>query len=59
MPTANFPILLAETVKDFSAAGNLVFDAQIAALCLDCEVAALVTEDRDFNQFEHLRIERL
>lgn len=59
MPSSNFPKLLAETVRKFDSVGNLVFDAQIAALCLDCKVSALVTEDRDFDRFRGLRIERL
>ena len=59
MPSADFPTLLAETVRKFDTTGNLVFDAQIAALCLDCRVTALVTEDRDFDRFRRLRIERL
>jgi len=36
--------------------GNLAFDAQIVALCRECRVRALLTEDRDFGRFA---VERL
>jgi len=39
--------------------GNFVFDAQIAALCLEGGVTTLVTEDRDLDRFKNLQIERL
>jgi predicted nucleic acid-binding protein len=31
--------------------GNLVFDAQIAAVCLEHGATTLLTEDRDFSRF--------
>jgi predicted nucleic acid-binding protein len=33
------------------AIGNLVFDAQIVAVCREVGVSALLTEDRDFDRF--------
>ncbi len=38
------------------ARGNLAFDTQIAALCLEHRVAELWTADRDFARFRGLRI---
>lgn len=40
----------------FSASGNLVHDAHIAALCLEHGVSELLTADRDFSRFTDLRI---
>ncbi len=51
--------LLAEAVRAADAAGNLVFDAQMAAVCRESGVSALLTEDRDFDRFPHLRTQRL
>lgn len=35
--------------------GNLIFDAQVAALCLEHGVSELLTADRDFMRFSRLR----
>ena len=48
-----------EAIREANATGNLVFDAQIAALCRESGVSRLVTEDRDFNRFKGLITERL
>lgn len=58
-PGERFWALLAEAVRDGAAAGNLVFDAQVAALCRESGASALLTEDRDFDRFRGLRTERL
>jgi toxin-antitoxin system PIN domain toxin len=58
-PGQRFWALLVEAVRDADATGNLVFDAQLAALCRESGVNALLTEDRDFDRFPGLRIERL
>ena len=39
--------------------GNLVFDAQIAALCREAGVDEILTEDRDFNRFSGLHVRLL
>lgn len=39
------------------ARGNLVFDAQIAALCVEAGATRLVTFDRDFARFDNLSTE--
>ena len=59
LPSPDFPKILADTIRNFDISGNLVFDAQIAALCRDCGASALLTEDRDFDRFGKFRIERL
>jgi len=59
MPGPNYPRLLTEAVQEADADGNLIFDAQIVALCRECNVSALLTEDRDFERFAGLRVERL
>ncbi len=58
-PGERFWPLLAEAIRDADATGNLVFDAQLAALCRESGVSALLTEDRDFARFPKLRTERL
>ena len=58
-PGRHYEQLLLEAVRETSAMGNLVFDAQIVALCREHGVSTLVTEDRDFDRFKGLRTERL
>lgn len=54
-PGYRYPDLLAEEVRAANARGNLVFDAQIAALCREQGVDHLLTADRDFSLFPQLR----
>ncbi|MFN2252318.1 MAG: TA system VapC family ribonuclease toxin [Anaerolineae bacterium] len=54
-PGAAYPTLLAEAVRAGDARGNLVYDAQIAAVCREHRVTLLLTEDRDFARFPGLR----
>ena len=58
-PGADFPVLLTEAIREANAIGNLVFDAQIVALCRETGVSRLLTEDRDFDRFESFATERL
>jgi predicted nucleic acid-binding protein len=58
-PGPAFPELLFEAITESQAAGNLVFDAQIVALCREAGVRALLTEDRDFARFRAFPTERL
>ena len=58
-PGPGYPERLAEAVREVGATGNLVFDAQIVALCRDCGVSVLVTEDRDFDRFGSFAVERI
>jgi len=45
--------------RDAEATGNLVFDAQIAALCAEHGVNDILTNDSDFWRFKGLRVLRL
>jgi predicted nucleic acid-binding protein len=54
-----FPELFAETIRKAQIRGNLVFDAQIAALCLEHAVEGLLTLDRDFSHFPEIRVIKL
>lgn len=58
-PGPDYAELLLEAVREVNATGNLVFDAQIVALCREHGVSRLLTEDRDFDRFKGLRTERL
>ena len=48
-----------EAVREANAISNLVFDAQIVALCQESGISRLVTEDRDFDRFKGLDTERI
>lgn len=54
-PGPRYPQLLAESIRSGQATGNLVFDAQIAALCCEHAVEGLLTLDRDFSLFPEVR----
>lgn len=47
--------LLHDLIDESGVSGNLVFDAQIAAVCLEHGASALLTEDRDFARFKRLK----
>jgi len=52
VPGQQYLPLLREMLETSSSArGNLVFDAQIAALCLEHGATTLLSEDRDFARF--------
>jgi uncharacterized protein len=51
-PGEAYVALLGEQLKSSGATGNLVFDAQIAAVCLEHGARSLLTEDRDFARFD-------
>ena len=50
---------LLAAAREADASGNLMFDAQIAALCREHGIEAILTNDRDFGRFEPLRVRRL
>ena len=54
--TARHPDVMTAVLEASSAAGNLVHDAHIAALCLEHGVSELLTADRDFSRFPGLRV---
>lgn len=59
MPDERYTRLLLEVIRDADASGNLVFDAQIVALCRSAGVSVLLSEDRDFDRFPGFRREGL
>jgi toxin-antitoxin system PIN domain toxin len=58
-PGPDFPSLFLRAVSEAAAVGNLVFDAQIVAVCRESGVSTLVTEDRDFARFDDFRTQTL
>lgn len=56
LPGDRFAELFRRSALEADARGNLVFDAAIAALCLEHRVAELWTADRDFSRFPGLRL---
>ncbi len=48
-----------EIADDARPAGNLVPDAHVAALMLEHGVDTIVTNDRDYRRFRHVRIQGL
>ena len=59
LPGDRFWALMVQAVLEGDAIGNLVFDAQVVALCREAGVSALLTEDRDFDRFPGFRTTRL
>ena len=58
-PGPEFLDLLIASVREADASGNLIFDAQIAALCQENGIDTILTNDRDFARFEPLQARRL
>lgn len=59
LPGNRFFPLLDSALHHGDARGNLAFDAQIAALCQEQGIERILTNDRDFERFDKLRIEYL
>lgn len=55
-PGTRFPPLLFDLIRQGDARGNLAFDAQIAAVCLEHGADRLLTTDRDFSRFRGIRM---
>ena len=55
MPGDRHAALLLQLIRDHQITGNLMFDAQLAALCLEHGVREILTEDRDFSRFPQIR----
>ena len=58
-PSERFWPLLQSALEEGEATGNLVFDAQIVAVCREHGVSRLLTSDRDFRRFPSLTVELL
>jgi toxin-antitoxin system PIN domain toxin len=59
LPGARFWSLLGQALDEAAATGNLVFDAQIVAVCREYGVDRLLTNDRDFRRFPSLEAQAL
>jgi toxin-antitoxin system PIN domain toxin len=55
VPGPAFLGLLRAQLQESGATGNLVYDAQIAAVCLEHGARSLLSEDRDFARFPRLQ----
>ena len=58
-PGSQFLSGLEAVIRESDARGNLIFDAQIAAICKSHGASTIVTNDRDFERFAFLRVEYL
>ncbi len=58
-PGTRFLSLLRRMVLQGRASGNLVFDAQVAAVCLEHGATIILTEDRDFARFPGIAVRTL
>jgi uncharacterized protein len=58
-PGSGYLTLFHEAVHEANAIGNLVFDAQIVAVCRESGVSSLLTEDRDFARFHGFKTRSL
>jgi predicted nucleic acid-binding protein len=54
VPGPRYPELFHKMCKEADARGNLVFDAQIAAVCQEHGATRILTADRDFARFPGL-----
>lgn len=51
--------LFGKLIRQAGARGNLVFDVQIAALCLEHGAGTILSEDRDFTRFAGMTVKSL
>lgn len=58
-PAENFWPILTEIAKIADAKGNILFDAQIVAVCREHGVREILSEDRDFSRFEGVTLHTL
>ena len=58
VPHDTFWDCLRRVCEQADARGNLIFDAQIAAVCVENGVSTLLTFDRDLHRFPEVTIER-
>ena len=58
-PGSDFVSLLTAASLEAGARGNLVFDAQIVALCREHGISTILTNDRDFRRLENPRVRLL
>ena len=56
LPGARYWAILRGIVPDAGASGNLVYDAQIAAVCLEHGASTIMTQDKDFHRFPGITV---
>jgi len=56
LPSTRYWVTFRDAATQAGATGNLVFDAQIAAVCLENSATTILTEDRDFHRFQGLTV---
>ena len=57
LPGRRYLPLLRRLVADANAKGNEIFDAQVAAVCLEHGATTILTEDRDFRRFPGVTVQ--
>ena len=57
LPGSNYLSVFRRMSEAAHVSGNLAFDAQIAAVCMEHGVSELVTADRDFARFSGMKPE--
>ena len=50
---------LLTTARNADSHGNVMFDAQIAAVCREHGIDGILTNDNEFQQFDALQVQRL
>ncbi len=58
-PGSRYWVTFREVLRDARTTGNRIFDAQIAAVCLEHGATTILTEDRDFRMFSGLTVRGL
>jgi toxin-antitoxin system PIN domain toxin len=58
-PGSRYWVTFREVVRDARTTGNGIFDAQIAAVCLEHGATTILTEDRGFRVFSGLTVRGL
>jgi len=58
-PGRRYWSILQKIVIESNATGNRMFDAQIAAVCMEHGADTILTEDRDFRRFQGLTVRTL
>lgn len=56
LPSDRYWSCLHATISQGHATGNVVFDAQIVAVCLEHGIDFLISEDRGLKRFENIHI---
>lgn len=58
-PGQRFWPLLRDALEEANAAGNLVLDAEIVAVCREHGVSTILSEDKDFRRFPSVQLHGL